>query len=58
MHMVCSGKEEKKSTIVVVCTEGFRANPKRRGCHRHDVVQVSAGILEVYQSQIPHSQED
>ena len=28
---------------------------KRRGCHRHDVVQVSAGILEVGQSQIPHS---
>ena len=28
---------------------------KRRGCHRHDVVQVSTGILEVSQSQIPHS---
>ena len=29
-------------------------NPKHRGCHRHDVVQVSAGILEVCHSQIPH----
>ena len=41
--------------IVVVCTEDFRANPKRRKCHQHDVVQVSTGILEVGQSQIPQS---
>ena len=28
---------------------------KRRRCHRPDVVQVSTSILEVGQSQIPHS---